>query len=679
MSDQTPEQVRRLGEIHLLIINRPTITEAHTAVLKDVKNAKRLLLCSRQINASAVKHVRECAGLKWLKFYNQSVTDKWLQELGPVTQLEYLFVRGDEITDAGVAFLRGMTELRELHLFSDSLTDAGLVHLGSLKNLRVLRLHGSLLTGTGLVHLQDMSEMTELHVSGSLTDAGLAHLATLKNLQVLRLHSGAITGSGIAELKPLTNLERLSIGSRITNDNLIQLKLLSNLKALHLSSQKITDAGLVHLTALRNLEGLHLDETNVTAEGEATLRRSLPKCEIKRSGSSAQDVRVKLTPGVFRDGRQWLSVRVVNDSTDKVATLEPGGFPLRILVNGVAYRPKWSDSTRTRETEPRIIRPGTGNNGGEFTLDRNWVADDTGQKLELKPGRNAIRAIVHVTVKDAPEGDNELHYLSNTVAVDADGRAEDMQSVRLRVLGGAAKKPLAGLELTLTPSGWETGVTAMTDEDGSATFTLLPNTYKIALRSSKELPYLRFAAEQPHRGIYHRHITVAETPGDQQFDVNLYDPCELVLRAVDVETGKGVPGVAFVTENVAAEMWAEPIFNDTLGPGPRWSDLPIDHKSFLSDEDGYVRRLIGPREGWGYWIWTTPPEYEMVVADRQGDRVVVHSKMRGDRRRHFYTFTLNGEEVDPRVEIPTPLGRKKAEHTFLLRRKKATEPDDAAE
>jgi hypothetical protein len=31
------------------------------------------------------------------------------------------------------------------------------------------------------------------------------------------------------------------------------------------------------------------------------------------------------------------------------------------------------------------------------------------------------------------------------------------------------------------------------------------------------------------------------------------------------------------------------------------------------------------------------------------------------------------------VEIPTPLGQKKAEYTFLLRRKKAAESNDAAE
>jgi hypothetical protein len=300
------------------------------------------------------------------------------------------------------------------------------------------------------------------------------------------------------------------------------------------------------------------------------------------------------------------------------------------------------------------------------------VADDGTEKLQLKPGRHVIRAVLHVSEKDAPDGAPKTRVLSNPIDIGADGRVLGSRNITVRVLGGAEKMPLEGLELTVSQARWQQGVSSTTQEDGTAMFSLLPGTYRIGLRSPKELPYLRIETERPHKGIYHRRITVAKTPNDQQFDINLYDPCELVLRAVDEETGEGIPGVAFVTENVADEDWAQTIVDDTLGPRPLESGLPKDHESFWSDKDGYVRRLVGPRVGWEYWMWSTPAEYEMVITDEEDNRIVVASEMRGSRRHHFHSFTWQGKEMWPEISVPTPLGQRKAEHTFLLRRRKVT-------
>jgi hypothetical protein len=152
--------------------------------------------------------------------------------------------------------------------------------------------------------------------------------------------------------------------------------------------------------------------------------------------------------------------------------------------------------------------------------------------------------------------------------------------------------------------------------------------------------------------FYNHSIRVAETREEQLFDFNLADPCELVLRAVDVDTGEGIPGVAFVTENAGDEEWERPICHQTLGPNEiremgvfEWEAL--DDASFQTDQQGYFRRYVGPRtSGWSYGIRVVPPGYEPV--------------------------NRNGEvDWNEEVKIETPLGRKKAEHTFLLRRKKA--------
>ncbi len=108
--------------------------------------------------------------------------------------------------------------------------------------------------------------------------------------------------------------------------------------------------------------------------------------------------------------------------------------------------------------------------------------------------------------------------------------------------------------------------------------------------------------------------------------------CELTLRAVDSQTGKGIAGVRFDRERALAELWASPVVNDILGR----------HRNgeTLTDEDGYVRFLVSPAT-WSYMILKYPESYNSIVP-------------------------IDGRQE---VEIETPVGGK-VEYTFRLVRKK---------
>jgi len=353
-----------------------------------------------------------------------------------------------------------------------------------------------------------------------------------------------------------------------------------------------------------------------------------------------QDIQVQLSPGVFRDGRQWLSVTVSNNSAGRIVELEPGGLPPEILVDGVAYR-----STRTFTPAERrglggrrVNKPGTRNYGGEFTLDETWITVDGTKRLQLKPGNHTVQAILYAADKDAEDRGRKV--LSNAVKIGVDGRAVGSRNVRIRILGGAEKKPLEGIELTVTPSGRKESVTATTQEDGGASFKLLPGSFRLGLIAAEELPYLPISRTEA--GSYQSGISVADTPGNQQIEYRLADACQMILRAVDAGTGRGVAGVVFATENAEGEYWAQPIRTDTLGPPKsRRGRIGLKHESLRTDEQGYFRRHLGSRPGWTYFIWSTPPDFESV---RPGEQ----------------------------VKVATPPGKRKAEHTFLVRRTKAT-------
>lgn len=220
-----------------------------------------------------------------------------------------------------------------------------------------------------------------------------------------------------------------------------------------------------------------------------------------------------------------------------------------------------------------------------------------------------------------------------------DRPANDVLHVRFRILGGEVKKPLAGLKLTVRSAGKE--VHGTTEADGGATFELPPGPHDVSFTSPQALPYLCFdRMNYEHRRSKWRSIHLNDRPKEQAIDLVLADPCELVFRAVDVDTGKGIAGVGFAMENPPGEAWADPILNDTIRPEGSRAKVDKQEAAELTDKQGYFRRLRGPwHEKWTYFVNVLPDDY--------------------------------GFASPPQVKIDTSLGKKKAEHTFTFRRKGA--------
>ena len=85
----------------------------------------------------------------------------------------------------------------------------------------------------------------------------------------------------------------------------------------------------------------------------------------------------------------------------------------------------------------------------------------------------------------------------------------------------------------------------------------------MSLVPSGELPYISVGTGWANAGGPRGIIHVANMRRPEQFNVNLLDPCDLVLRAVDTDTGKGVPGA-----NSPPGRWQH---FDQLADGETWS------------------------------------------------------------------------------------------------------------
>jgi hypothetical protein len=131
--------------------------------------------------------------------------------------------------------------------------------------------------------------------------------------------------------------------------------------------------------------------------------------------------------------------------------------------------------------------------------------------------------------------------------------------------------------------------------------------------------------------------------GAPRITYTLLPACELVLRAVDAETGRGLPGAEFYTENAVGEEWAHPVYGENLGSKFVSGSRQAGAETYLTDNDGNFRRLVSANAGFKYGVWKAPAGYEHVEPGRE-------------------------------VEIDIPCGRPRAEHVFKFRRTRKPAP-----
>ncbi|MGI9455003.1 MAG: hypothetical protein ACR2NU_00485 [Aeoliella sp.] len=357
-----------------------------------------------------------------------------------------------------------------------------------------------------------------------------------------------------------------------------------------------------------------------------------------------------LSPYIYRDGMQWLNVTVTNKSENLSAILEADGSPSEILVDGVAYR--WTKDENAPSKRyvggRRTIGPGVRNFGGEFTLNGKWLSVKEGLSLKLPTRKHSVQAIVYFKGESNEEPSRKVP--SNVVHLDATGRDVNVRDVRLVLLGGRERKPLEGMALSVRPNGEHEALAVTTDADGTASLRLSWRGYWVEMRSPTELPYLTIGVCEKQSSRWStvtRSIHVEKGPDEQEIEVVLEDPCDLILRAVDADTGEGVSGVIFCREHGGAEMWAQAIHDDTVRPNATRTKRPAlssRDASLMTDKDGWYHRNVGPF-AWNYFIWALPEGYKAVRP---------------------------GEEVS----LDTSLGKEKAEHTFLVRRNKNDDEDE---
>lgn len=209
-----------------------------------------------------------------------SVTDSWLKNLEPLTDLDWLGLNDTNVTDAGLVHLRGFRKLVGLGLDGAHIRGPGLRELGNLQSLEHLSLAHTPVDGPGLAELGNLRALKRLSLSDTpIDDNSLRYLKNCRSLKELNLSGTRIAGSGLASLADLPRLTELDLSStKVTPDGLRSLSALKRLRILWLQDASIDDDCLRAVSEAASLRALVIPTNNVTEAGLVYLTR-LPKLE----------------------------------------------------------------------------------------------------------------------------------------------------------------------------------------------------------------------------------------------------------------------------------------------------------------------------------------------------------------------------------------------------------------
>lgn len=240
-------------------------------------------------HAAGIIHYDENGNIRQLNFaWDNQRADDDLAPLTKLAALRSLKVCGPAFTERGLQHLGRLTQLEELSLSEVRQMDSsGLVHLRGLQDLRVLHLgssnsHHVLRRESGFRALESLTELRDLILPRSFEDQDVSILNNMKKLERLSLGFSKVTLESLTVLSELTALKDLDLaGLPIDDAFLIHVGRLTQLEELGIQSTRVTDKGLTHLESLKNLRRVWADRTALTPEGKAKLEAKIPGLNVR--------------------------------------------------------------------------------------------------------------------------------------------------------------------------------------------------------------------------------------------------------------------------------------------------------------------------------------------------------------------------------------------------------------
>ncbi|MDM4014008.1 leucine-rich repeat domain-containing protein [Roseiconus lacunae] len=281
-------QLSLLPKLRSVLLSGSNADDATMAEIGKITTLENLDLRGCAISDAGLSALSKLPRLKAIKLSRRDgqtkVTAEGASALGQIKSLKVIALDFLPIGDAGVRSLSELPELRELYLAGTSLTDQSAETLAGFDQLTKLRLASNDLSGETIRQLVSVQGIAELDISDcpKIDSASITELAGFSELAKLNLYATGVGEGDWESLAKLNKLQWLNVDKTDVNDAALDgIGKLESLTFLHLGSTKITDAGMPRLANLKHLRKLIVTRTAVTQAGVDGLQDSLPTTEIQ--------------------------------------------------------------------------------------------------------------------------------------------------------------------------------------------------------------------------------------------------------------------------------------------------------------------------------------------------------------------------------------------------------------
>ncbi len=230
---------------------------------------------------TAQKIIMSSANSEEVNLRNVKITDKMLEYFGEPTKPSSVILDGAAVIGPGLANLIHLP-LKRLSMQGSAMTDRGLEEIKHMENLEYLNLANTGITDRGLVQIIGLNKLRELDLSGDQVGALTAYITSKwPNLQVLALNKTLVTDPVVIYLGQNKSLKSLSIVDCKIGDLAINGLLKSPIRELNLDGTLITDQALSTMAQMPGLKSVSLNHCALTQKAIDDLKLARPDLEVK--------------------------------------------------------------------------------------------------------------------------------------------------------------------------------------------------------------------------------------------------------------------------------------------------------------------------------------------------------------------------------------------------------------
>jgi internalin A len=281
-------QLDAAGNVVAVNLRGTWVDDVEMIDIARLPKLQRLDLSHTRITDEGMLHLKPASQIEVLDlYYAEWITDQGMTAIKNWKKLKRLDVRGTRISNGTLEIVSHMPQLEALDISNTQITDNGMDMLITLTNLKELALGQGRVRAGDLGFLRVLTTLTSLDIGGArptppdmggIRKAGRAvaqplpantikAMAELKELRVLRMGYTGVSATDLKALSVLHNVEKLGLQE----------------------CPNVDDAVLAELVNWKSLKYLDLQDTKVTEQGVAALRKAKPGLVILTTlGSPSQ-------------------------------------------------------------------------------------------------------------------------------------------------------------------------------------------------------------------------------------------------------------------------------------------------------------------------------------------------------------------------------------------------------